>query len=419
MTRSTVAAIIATALMLTTAGCAVPKPLPTPTPTLTESTGQTGDGVLRIGALLPMGGDTTGIGAGMVAAIERAVRDANVAGGVLGVPVETFYREAGSVDDERLEAGFADLVTRDVDVIMGPADSELLARLLPLAADAGVAVIAAAAPGPTVGAATPTGVLLRTIPAVDRDVVGLMQSAVDAGAESIALVAGSNAQGKAVVDAARAALADGSATVTAVERADAGTNIRRLAFSLAAGEPDAIAIATTGVSVAQLAELVTALLDRGVRGDQLWFSSDGVADFSTSVEAGALEGATAVRAGAAIDDEFARVLRQSDPRLRELRFAAETYDAVVLAVLAAVIAGDDGGPSIARTARAALTGDVVCRSVGECLDALANDQTIDYDGVSGPLGVDDAGDVVTAELSVFRFDAENRPQAEGGITLLE
>lgn len=419
MRRVIVAAAIVATLVVTAAGCAVPRPLPTPTPTASASTGPTGDGALRIGALLPMRGDTTGVGAGMVAAIELAVRDANVAGGVLGVPVEALYREAGTIDDERLEASFADLVSRDVDVIIGPTNAALLARLLPLAADAGIAVIATAAPGPTVRAATPSGVLLRTVPAVDRDVVAIMQSAVDAGAESIALVAGSDAQGKAVVDAARAALAGGSATVTAVERADAGTNIRRLAFSLAASEPDAIAIATTGVSVTTLAELITALLERGVRGDQLWFSSDGVADFSASVEAGALEGSTAVRAGAVIDDEFAARLRQSDPRLRDTRFAAETYDAVVLAVLAAVIAGDDGGPSIVRTASDALTGGFVCVSVGECVDALANGQTIDYDGVSGPLGVDDVGDIVTADLSVFRYDAENRPQAEGGITLLE
>lgn len=417
--RSILAATIAVALGLTTAGCAVPRPLPTPTPTVSESIGPTGDGVLRIGALLPMAGDTAGIGAGMVAAIERAVRDANVAGGALGVPVEAFYRDAGSVDDERLETGFADLVTRDVDVIIGPANAELLSRLLPLAADAGVAVIASAAPGPTVGAAVPPGVLLRTIPAVDRDVVALMQSAVDAGAESIALVASSDAQGKAVVDAARAALVDESATLTSVERADARSNIRRLAFSLTAGEPDAIVIATTGVTVAQLAELITAVLERGVRGDQVWLSSDGVADFSASVDAGALEGATAVRAGAAVDDEFARLLTQSDPRLRELRFAAETYDAVTLAVLAAIIAGDDGGPAIARSAPAALSGDVVCFSVGECVDVLANDLTINLDGVSGPLGVNDAGDVIAAELSVFRYDAENRPQAAGGITLNE
>jgi len=419
MRRFIVAAAIATTLVVTTAGCAVPRPLPTPTPTLSASTGPTGDGVLRIGALLEMGGDTTGVGAGMVAAIELAVRDANVAGGALGVPVEALYREAGTVDDERLEAGFADLVSRDVDVIIAPTNAALLARLLPLAADAGVAVIASAAPGPTVGAANPPGVLLRTVPAVDRDVVAIMQSAVDAGAESIALVAGSDTQGKAVVDAARAALAGESATVTAVERADAGTNIRRLAFSLAASEPDAIAIATTGVSVTKLAEFINALLERGVSGEQLWFSSDGVPDFSALVEAGALEGATAVRAGAVSDEEFAARLRQSDPRLRDVRFAAETYDAVVVAVIAAVIAGDDGGPSIVRAAPDVLTGGFVCVSVGECVDALANGQTIDYDGVSGPLGVDEVGDIVTADLSVFRYDAENRPQAEGGISLRE
>lgn len=417
MIRPLAATVVVAALALTATGCAEPRPLPTPTPTVSETLSPTGDGVLRIGALVPLTTDVADIGPGMVAAIERAVRDANAAGGVLGAPVEAFYREAGSVDDDRLEVGFADLVTRGVDVIVGPENPVLLGRLLSLAADAGVAVIASAASGPTVATAAPSGVLVRTLPAVDREVVALVQSAVDAGAQSIALVAGSDVQGKAVVDAARAAVADTSAVVTAVERADAGTNIRRLAFSVTAGEPDAVVIATTGVAPAALAELIAALLDRGVHADQLWLSSGAGLDFSSTLTPGALEGATTVRAGAEADEAFVALLRQSDPRVEVTRFAAETYDAVALAVLAAVVSGDDGGASIVRTAPGVLTGDVVCLSIGECIDALSNGQTVNYDGVSGPLGIDDGGDIVTAELSVFRYDVENRPQPAGGILL--
>ncbi|MDX2025720.1 ABC transporter substrate-binding protein, partial [Microcella sp.] len=80
---------VAMALVLT--GCSVPRPLPIPTSSASETAGPTGDGVLRIGTLFPMSGDVASIGAGMVAAVEVAVRDVNAAGGVLGQPVEVFY----------------------------------------------------------------------------------------------------------------------------------------------------------------------------------------------------------------------------------------------------------------------------------------------------------------------------------------
>ena len=408
---------IAAALVL--AGCAEPRPLPTPTPTATESLGPTGDGVLRVGALLSMNGDVSSISAGMIAAIEVAVRDINTAGGVLGAPVETFYRDAGAAADEKLEAGFAELVARGVDVVIGPASPVLLERLLPLADEAGVAVIATAAASPTARSAEPRGSLLRTVPAVDREVVAIMQAAIDGGAETVALVAGSDAHGQSVVDAARAALAESSTVLAAVERADAATSTARLSFSVAAGEPDAVVLATTGLARAQVAELVAGIVQRGVPGDRLWFTSATTADYSATLDAGVLEGAAGVRTGAEADEQFTARLLQSDPRLRVLRFAPETYDAIVLAALAATVAGDDGGPSLGRAIAEVTGGQVACTSAGQCFDALLNGRTIDYNGLSGELGLDDAGDVVSATLSLLRYDADNRPQPEGTVALGE
>lgn len=416
MTRLPVIAACLAAVFVVS-GCAEPRPLPTPTPTPTEAPQLTGDGVLRIGALLPLSGDVSGIGPGLVAAIELAVRDANAAGGYLGIPIEAFYRDAGTGEDTRLESGFADLVARGVDVVIGPSSPALLERLLPLAADAGIAVVASAAPSPTVRSSVPAGALLRTVPGIDREAVAMVQAMAEGGAGTIALVADSDAQGQAVADAARTALQSTTTTISALERADSATNIQRLSFSLASREPDAVVIAAASLSTAQVAELVSALLARGIRGEQLWLGSAAVTDYSPLLAVGALEGAAGVRSGAAVDELFAARLRQSDPRVQIERFAPETYDAVTLVVLAAIMAGDDGGASILRGFGDALSGDVVCGSIGECLDVLENDQTIDYDGQSGALGRDDAGDIVTAELSLFRFDADNRPQPAGGVTL--
>lgn len=417
--RHPIGAALVVVASLVLVGCAEPRPLPTPTPTATETLGPTGDGVLRVGGLLSMGRDASGAGAGMVAAIEVAVRDINLAGGVLGVPVETFYRDAGAADEQRLESGFAELVDRGVDVVIGPPSPVLLERLLPLAAEAGIAVIATAAASPTARSAEPAGALLRTVPAIDREVVAIMQSLATEGAGKVALIAASDAQGQSVVDLARASLAGTSTAIVAVERADAATSAARLSFSVAASEPDAVVVATTGLSSAKVAELIDSLLQRGVQGDQFWFTSAAAVDHSSTLDAGAIEGATGIRAGAEVDEAFAARLLQSDPRLRTQRFAAETYDAVVVAALAATIAGDDGGSSISREFATALTGDIVCSSFGECLDVLENERSIDYDGLSGPLGVDDARDVVSAALTLLSYDADNRPQPAGTVPLTD
>jgi branched-chain amino acid transport system substrate-binding protein len=417
MMRSSVATAACLVATLALVGCAEPRPLPTPTPTAVETLEPTGDGVLRIGALLAANSDLAGTSPGMIAAIEVAVREVNTAGGVLGVPVETFYREAGTVADQRLESNFADLVARGVDVVIGPSSPELLARLLPLADAAGVAVFASAASSPTARSAVPSGSLLRSVPAVDREVVAVMQAIVDDGIESVALIAGSDAAGQAVVDAARAALAESSTELVAVERADAATSTARLSFSVASSQPDAVVVATSGLAAAGVAALVAALVQRGVPGEAMWFTSASTADYSASLAAGTLEGASGVRTGAEVDEQFAARLRQSDPRVSVTRFAPETYDAVILAALAATVAGDDGGSSIARAVADVTSGEVVCTSAGQCFDVLLNGRTIDYDGLSGELGLDDAGDVVAATLSLLRYDATNRPQPEGTVAL--
>ncbi|WP_439565248.1 ABC transporter substrate-binding protein [Microcella sp.] len=401
---------VGAALSVALVGCVAPPPLPTPTPTPTETVEATGDGVLRIGTLLPMSGDVAFIGPAMVAAVEIAVRDINAAGGVLGQPVETLYRDSGDASEERLETAFADLVERGVDVIIGPATSALAERLLPLAAEAGVTVISPAATYPTVRDAAPTGVFFRTIAAYDQQAGAIVRALSASGARSVAIVTTGDSLGFSFELAARAALEQEGMRLQSIEQLDAATNVDRLAFSVSGGEPDAVILATGTSLAAQNQAVIAALAERGLGGDQLWLTAQNLADYSATVEAGLMEGANGVLEGAPIDDELIARLRQSDPALLSFRFAPETYDAVVLAALAAVLAGDDAGRSIAASLADAATEGVPCSSFGECVEVLATEPAIDYQGLSGPLTFDDAGDIVEGELGLYRYSSENRPE---------
>ena len=90
MTRLLVARSVAIgAAMLLLAGCSAPAPAPTPSATV-AAPAPTGDGVLKIGTILPTSGTYAFIGAAQIAGVATAVKDINEAGGVNGVPVEHF-----------------------------------------------------------------------------------------------------------------------------------------------------------------------------------------------------------------------------------------------------------------------------------------------------------------------------------------
>jgi ABC-type branched-subunit amino acid transport system substrate-binding protein len=96
----------------------------------------------------------------------------------------------------------------------------------------------------------------------------------------------------------------------------------------------------------------------------------------------------------------------ADP-LTEFAYAAEAYDAVIIAALAAEAAGTDGG-DLADFIVAVTSGSVICFSFAECIDLLFRGEDIGYAGVSGPLIMNAQGENVGAVYSVVEFGADNR-----------
>ncbi len=410
------------------AGCTAPAPtaMPVPVPTASSPTPipPSGDGVLRIGTIASLSGASAAIGAAQVAAVEIAVRDLTAAGGVLGAPVEVVHRDAGDASSDRAETSFADLVARGVDVVIGPPDSALVERLAPLAAEAGVTLLVPGATTAAVGAADTGDVLFRVTPPLTAQVAAIGRALATEGAASIALIVADDAEGVALGEALRAALDGADAEVIATEPLDGATRaaayVRELLDPEAPDDdteappaPDAVIVATSAELAPQTAAVLEALREEGLEADAIWLAGASLADYADTVAPGVLEGAHGVRDGVDVTERFRAVLRQSDPALESFRYAPETYDAVILAALAAEAAGDDGGPSIAGSLRAVASGGVSCTSFGACLDVIAQDRDPDYDGVTGFVSIDGAGDVVDARLALFRYTAQNSPEREG------
>ena len=148
----------------------------------------------------------------------------------------------------------------------------------------------------------------------------------------------------------------------------------------------------------------------------------GVKSFTLSM----IEAALATCGGELPSAAFQERLLGIDPGLKDVSFAAETYDAVTLAALAAAKAEDDSGRSIAANLIAVSGGTAAgkdggtatvpgtpCPSYKECLAAKASGTGINYDGESGPVAFDANGDITSATFTVFTYGADNNPTPTG------
>jgi branched-chain amino acid transport system substrate-binding protein len=391
--------LIAAVVVLTVAlsGC-TPGPMPTPTPTLPTPSG---DGVLRIGTIFSSTGPDAGTAAGQTAAVNAAQRELDAAGGVLGAPVEVLNRDGGTAGDGVAEAAFAALVARGVDAVVGPSSSELAALLAPLAAAAHVPLISASAVGDR---PADTGEwYVRTATSWHAQGVALA-GMLGGDVTSVAVLRSDDQAGAAV----SAGLADKLDVVDAVADADGAA----AAQQALAADPDAVVIATSGPGD-QTVAAIAALAAAGYAPDRIWLLGGAFADYSTRVPDGALAGAHAIRSGIPGDPAFIAQVQIEDPGAPGLAYSAEAYDAVVLVALAATLADDDGGASIAAELRAAAAYGIPCHSFGECLDVLRTQPDIDYEGASGPLGFGDDGDRVASLYALYVYDAAGALTASG------
>ena len=382
-------------------------PAPAPTPTVEPTYAVTGDGVLRIGTLFPTTGASAFLGPAQVAGVEVAVREINEAGGVNGALIEVFHRNSGDATTETAEAALADLATKGVDVVIGPSSTQLAERLLEPALAANIPLISPAATLSSLTAADDSGFITRTIGSYELQGAALAAELGAAKTTNVAYLYTDDEAGEALLGTLTSGIEDegGSVVYSGIVKSD----IAGIVAKAKKAKPDAVVIATPPESVEATTALITGLTAAGLGGTTLWLTSGNLADYSQALPAGSLTGVNGVLEGAQPDDAFIARLKQSDPSLTSFRYAAEAYDAVILAALAVTLVEDDGGPAISRTLRAASSGGIKCTSYGECLDVLTTESDIDYDGISGPLDLTEAGDVTAGSFGVFSYAASNVP----------
>jgi neutral amino acid transport system substrate-binding protein len=378
---------------------AAPPPMPTPEASLTLDQG------LRLGVLLPTTGDLAALGRPMMDVLPELADTVNACGGVNRAPVTMILADS----ETNPAAGAAAMVTltqeRNVHGVIGALSSSVSMAAVDIAVEQQIPLVSP-------GSASPLftdrarqgdfdGYWARTVPSATYQAAALAQLAIDQGYERMATVVMDTEEGVAIEQAVIAAFERlGGTVVNGETPARFNPNAITVApevFTAFGDNPEAVLAvlyAETGSRLLRLAH------QRGLLTDVQLLLTDGVQTPSFPAAVGQTEEGDYILAGAmGITPTLGRRGDWLEPGSERDRptgtLVPQTWDAGALLILAAQAAGTHNGPAIARALPAVAGGDgVEVTDVCEGLRLLREGQAINYQGWSGPVDLDDQGDVV-------------------------
>ena len=127
-----------------------------------------GDGVLKVGTLLPQTGDLAFLGPPEFAGVQLAVDEINEAGGVNGKPVEKIDADSGDGTPDIAGSEVDNLLSEDVDTIIGAAASGVSVSVIDKITGAGVVQFSPANTAAGFDTYEDAGLYFRTAPSTTR-----------------------------------------------------------------------------------------------------------------------------------------------------------------------------------------------------------------------------------------------------------
>jgi branched-chain amino acid transport system substrate-binding protein len=235
------------------------------------------------------------------------------------------------------------------------------------------------------------------------------QQIFDDGAETLGVLAQSDFCAPMLQQALIASFERAGGEVVAEESFEAtATALTEQTAAIVEAAPDAVAMVTKTQATLAVPDLVTA----GYEGGDLYFVGLSLADHSADFPAGSIVGSKASMPGLDITtlQDFTDRLLEVNPGLTDFSFAAESYDAVILAALGALAANDIDGAAIAAELRAISGGTgngEVATDFESAAQIILDGLPVDYDGFSGAITFDESGDPLGAITGIYEYEADN------------
>jgi neutral amino acid transport system substrate-binding protein len=423
----------AAALTLTLAACGSEDPdteaEETPTTEATEeespaetftndecSGGETSADTFRVGGILPLTGNLAFLGPPEVAGVGLAVSDLNAAGGVGGAMACHDIQDSGDSTDMSVSTASAgDLVASEPSVVIGAASSSVSLNVVDTFADNKIVEISPANTATDLSGYSPW--YFRTSPPDNLQGNVLGSLITQDGYQRVAFLVFNDTYGTGLRNFTEEAIVSAGGECTYGCKGDgdefpAGqTTFSSEVTAALASNPDAIVVLAFDETKAIVPELAA----QGWDMTKTYYTDGNTADYSEDFEPGTLEGAQGTIPGADPDQAFKDRINgwyemAEGETLTSYSYGAESYDAVMLAALAAVKGGDTTSETIQKNfaAVSGASGGEECTTYSDCVALLEEGQEIRYAGPSGIGPINEQNDPSSAFFGIYEFDAENK-----------
>ena len=378
----------------------------------TAGTGGAADETLVFGGLLPETGNLAFLGPPEFAGLELAIAEVNTLAAQFGLPaVEYFPGDSGDNGDVA-NATVDRLLAENVDVFIGAASSGVSLTVIDKITQAGKVQFSPANTSPVFTEYDDNGLYFRTAPSDVVQGAALADLMINDGAATAVFLVLNDSYGTGLLKYTSEpyVAAGGELAIDPIIYDPMAENFDAEIAAAVAADADAIVI----IGFDETTKILGGLIEAGQGpADKLVYGTDGnmgnalaQAFDDPSVVAGMKGTLPGVDVAGELP-EFRDRLLEVDPSLTDFSYAAEAYDAVIVVTIANLMSGSTGDPAVfAPLINDVTRGGQKCTSLLECGLLLQSGITdIDYDGVSGPLEFNDAGEPTQASILILEFDA--------------
>lgn len=364
---------------------------------------------LIIGTLLPQTGSLAYLGPPEIAGVGLAVKEINEAGGVLGKDV--VQEDADSSDADHAEVAtqsVTDLLSKKVQVIIGAASSSVTLNVVDDITAAKVVQISPANTATKLSGYSPY--YFRTAPPDTVQGAALGNLITGDGHSNVGILVFNDDYGTSLRDVVQETVEGAGGTITyglkGQEFDPAASSFDSDITALLATNPDSVVV----LAFEQTKQIIPALVGAGVDPSTIYLVDGNTADYSADFQPGTLEGAQGTIPGAFPSDEFQARLKTVDANLKDFAYGPESYDAAILAALAATKGKGTDGETIQKNLAAVsgANGGEECSTYKDCVALLDDGKDIQYKGQAGvgPFNADN--DPSSAFIGVYKYGADNK-----------
>jgi peptidoglycan hydrolase-like protein with peptidoglycan-binding domain/ABC-type branched-subunit amino acid transport system substrate-binding protein len=355
------------------------------------------------GFLAPGPGQLDALTAGQAEALDLAVKDINAAGGMLGGQVASVRRDESL--DTPIDADLDALADVHANAVLGPVGSASAVELVPLLAERQQLACSASATAASVTANAGASTFFRTALGDDAAtpvIAGRIMTPKDEETPppaTISVLGRDDTFGTELVGELAGQLTARGATVTTNLYPSYRQEFQEEVDAIVAAPPDRVVLAGYGEGPS----IVRRLVDSGYPVEHIvgldGMATPDVAELAFDDDPTRASGLTVIAQSG--DKAFTKRLTSALQPGQTPLYGAQMYDCAITIALAALAAGSADPVQVGGQIQAVTSGGRTCSTFAHCAELLAAGEDIDYTGSSGPLDIDDHGNVARGRLTTL------------------